>query len=70
MFVHVGIKRKLVEIPDGYEQIHSGKIQKGDMFCNLILFKWELVDNNDIGLKIENFIVDGSGAIIRKIERK
>lgn len=64
--VRVGRKRKHVKIPNGFRLLPEGyKVIQGDMFCNLLTYTWEHVDDDDIGVDARHF-----DAVIRRIHER
>lgn len=60
--VLLGNKKKHLKIPDGYKRIYSGKCRHGDMYGNLMTYKWSLVDQEDV----DSMTADEFDVLIRK----
>ncbi len=65
--VLIGEKRKHLQIPDGYKKVHTGICKEGDLFANLMTYKWSPVDKEDVELKMTT---DDFDVLIRKINFK
>lgn len=46
--VKVGIKDRHLIIPDGWHLVKDGPAKEGDMFANLMTFKWDRIDKQDL----------------------
>jgi hypothetical protein len=46
-----------VEIPDGWQEVAVGRVQRGDKFLNLMTLQWDKVEEDDLGLDL--ILVEG-----------
>ncbi len=51
----VGKRRKVLPIPEGWEIVTSGMVQKGDRFAHLSNFVWSDVEPDDLELLVGHF---------------
>ena len=55
MLVKIGPKGKHLDMPKGWHKVESGNAEKGDQFANLMTYKWQEVDEEDIGYSFDCF---------------
>jgi len=52
--VKVGMKKKHVKIPEGWHRVLLGPCQAGDRYCHTSTLASMLVEEDDIGLLVED----------------
>lgn len=46
--IKIGSKGRHLVVPEGWNLIKEGFVKKGDLFANLMTFKWTPIDNQDL----------------------